>query len=457
VQGDYVFVYDPAAGTVTGTNGSNITSLRESTGRITNTISAAIGVEGHAGVPNSSVSGDVDVFHLNNRLPIAPGTKMKVTVKLADFGADLGSASPVDFQDNRGVVQFALFDTSGSTAIDDSTLVFSPTDFLPYAGTPDTVIADNGETRYGFDAKGDFYIEFITPPRTGTTGSSGTFAVMLQGAFNTDYQLEVVTDGTGTTTKHHQNVVIETNGGSVDWLQVGGVTTDIARFDLAALGFTGGSINGQPVNDYVLTNLVSRLNTLFQNSASGGGFDVRFSTNPADFEFEPFSTVYVTTSADPLLPLFDAFGNAFNFGLLQTDFFNTQPFGFSERSDAMNTDLEDDAVVFLPSFAVKGISPDFAGVDAITQSLTGAVARRVGELMGLRMATDNAAVAGTTPVFDPFAADSVNNQPGAGQSYSLVNAARTLSGSFDSITRTNFFLGRQNATSLLDRVLNRRN
>ncbi|MBL9002132.1 MAG: hypothetical protein JNK25_13450 [Phycisphaerae bacterium] len=452
IIGDYTFVFDRASGIVSGTNASNISTIRDASGKVTSTVNAAIGPRGSAGVPNALVTGDVDVFHLNNRQPIAAGTRMKITVKLADFGADLGSASPTDFQDNRGVVQFALFDTTGGTLIDDASLVFSPTDFLPYAGTPNTVIADNGETRYGFDAQGDFYIDFIVPERAGSPGANGTFAVMLQGAFNTDYQLEVITAGTGTITRRTQNVLIETNGGSVDWLQAGGFSTTIQSFDLRALGFTGGSVNGLPVNDYVLTNLVNQLNALFQGSVAGSGFDVRFSTNPADFEFEPFSTVYLSTTTDPLLPLFDAFGNAFNFNFLQTGFFNTQPFGFSQRSDPFNTDLEDDAVVFLPSFAVKGIVPDVAGLDTIAQALTGAVSRRVGELMGLRITADN----GAATLFDPFAADSVNNQPGSDRSYTILNTSRTLSGSFDSITRSNFFLGRQNAVSLLDRVLNRR-
>ncbi len=452
ISGGYTFVRN-ADGSVTGTNGQGVVSTRSASGTTTtNTISAAIGPAGHAGVPNALIASDIDVFHLNNRLPITPGTKMKVTIKLSDLGADLGSANPETFEDNRGVVQFGLFDTSASTAIDDAVMVFSPTDFLPFGGTPNTTIAQNDSTRYGYDANGDFYIEFVVPDRAGSPGTAGTFAVYVQGAFNTDYGVEVVTGGTGENIRRTQNVLLETNGGSISWLQAGGVTTNLNRFDLKSLGFSGGAGNGQTINQYVLSQLVSQLNALFQGSTAGSGFDVRFSTDPSDFEFQPFSTVYVTTTSDPVLPLTASFGDSFNFSLLSNGFVLTQPYGFSQHSDPLNTDIEDDAVVFLPSFATKGVVPDVAGADTIAQALTGAVARRVGELMGLRVSN----VVGTGTIFDPFASDSVDNQPGAGRSYTITNTARDLSGSFDSITRTNFFLGRQNAFSLLDKVLSRR-
>lgn len=456
IQGSYRFTYNAAQGLVVGTNSNGIVTTRDANGRVVSTIDAAIGPRGSAGVPSSFIASDVDVFHLNNRQPIVPGTQMKITVRLSDLGADLGSASPLTFSDNRGVVQFALFDTTTSSTIDDALLVFSPTDFLPYGGTPNTLIANDGQTRYGFDAKGDFFIEFLTPEAQRAGGGAATFAVYLQGAFNTDYQLEVVTGGVATpATKKVQNVFIETNGGSLDWLQVAGQNTNIQSFDLRSLGFAGSAPNGQPINEYVLSRLVNNLNSLYRGSSVGGGFEVRFSRNPADFEFQPFSTVYLTTTSDPVLPLFAAFGNAFNFDVIgefaNTGFFNTQPYGFSQRSDPFNTVPDDDAVVFLPSLAVKGIAPDVAGADAITTALVGSVARRVGELVGVRTTADNAG-----NVFDPFAANSVNNQPGPGLSYSLLNTGRNLSDSFDSITRTNFFLGRQNAFTLLDSVLVRR-
>ena len=448
VTGGYTFTRDVASNTVSGANAAGVVSTRDASGRLVSTISAAIGPKGRAGVPSDLIASDVDVFHLNNRLPIAPGTKLKLTVKLSQFGADLGSASPATFSDNRGSVQFGFFDTSLSTAVGDATLVFSPTDFLPYGGTPNTLIADDGTTRYGYDANGDFFAEFIVPSRLGSTGA-GTFAAYIQGVYNSDYQLEVVTDGTGSATLKSQNVFIETRGGSVDWLQVGGITSEFGGLDISTLGFTGVATNGQAVNDYFLGRLVSSLNSLYQ----GAGYDVTFSTNPADFEFEPFSTVYLSGTADPVFALYNSFAGAFNFDFISQAFRSTQPYGFSKHVDPFNVDVEDDAVVFIPTFAIQGITPGQAGLDQLTQSVTGAISRRVGELMGLRMTEDIAA--GST-TFDPMAANSPESLPGTGRAYSLSNTSRRLSNGFDTITNTNFYLGNQNTVSLLDQVLARR-
>jgi hypothetical protein len=447
VTGGFVFTRDAATNSVGGTNAAGIVSAREASGRLVSTISAAIGPRGRAGIPSASYASDVDVFHLNNRLPIAPGTKLKITVKLSQFGSDLGSASPDTFTDNRGSVQFGFFDTSLSSVVDDATLVFSPSDFLPYGGVPNTTIADDGVTRYGYDANGDFFIDFVVPPGPG--GTAGTFAAYLQGVYNTDYQLEVVTQGSGAVTPKSQNVYIETRGGSLDWLQVGGVSTELAGLDLSTLGFTGVATNGQGVDDYFVQRLLAGLNSLFQ----GAGYGVTFSTNSADFEFQPFSTVYLSRSSDPITPLFSAFSGAFNFDLISQNFNSVQPYGFSRHVDPFNVDLEDDAVVFVPAFAIQAITPGQSGLDQLTQAVTGAVARRVGELMGLRV-TD--VIATTATSFDPMAANAPENLPGAGRAYSLSNTRRRLSTNFDGITNTNFFLGNQNAVSLLDQVLARR-
>ena len=170
----------------------------------------------------------------------------------------------------------------------------------------------------------------------------------------------------------------------MDWLQVGGVTINIGAFSARTLGFNG-TINGQSVQTYILTNLVAALNSLFQSASAGGaGFDVHFSTNPADFEFQPHSTVFLTSSSDPVNPLFDPF-SGFNQDILARQFFNTQPYGVSQHSDPLNTDLEDEAAVFVPSFALLGLTPGQVDVDSFIQSLTAAVGRRAGELMGLRV------------------------------------------------------------------------
>jgi hypothetical protein len=435
---------------VTGTNGAGIVSTRNGNGQEVSTVTAAIGPAGHVGVPNH-VTADVDVFHLNAGEPIAPGTRMTVTIKLSDLGADLGSASPTSGADNRGSVQFGVFDDSASSTVSDATLLFSPTDFTPNGGKPNTVIADNGVTRYGYDSNGDFFITFVAPDRIGLPGSSGSLAVYVQGTNNTDYQVQVVTDATSNSPlpTQRQNFLIETNGGSVDWLQVGGVTTNIGAFSARTLGFNG-TINGQSVQTYILTNLVAALNSLFQSASAGGsGFDVHFSTNPADFEFQPHSTVFLTSSSDPVNPLFDPF-SGFNQDILARQFRNTQPYGVSQHSDPLNTDLEDEAAVFVPSFALLGLTPGQVDVDSFIQSLTAAVGRRAGELMGLRV-TD--AYPPQTGPFDPFAGDSVDAPPGPGRAYSLLAVNRNLSSPFDSVNRTDFFLGQQNSRSLLEKIL----
>ena len=139
---------------VSGTNGV-ILSTRTGTGVVKSVISSSIGDPGKTGVPGA-IQSDVDIFHLNGRNPIAPGTKLRVTMQLAGLGSDLGSSSPGTI-DNRGSVQFGLFDTTGSTGVDDATLIFSPTDFSPNGGPKNKVIADDGSTKYGYNADGDFY------------------------------------------------------------------------------------------------------------------------------------------------------------------------------------------------------------------------------------------------------------------------------------------------------------
>jgi hypothetical protein len=451
---------------VTGSNGIT-TSSRDGNGRLVSTISAAIGLAGHAGVP-IDVASDVDIFHLNSRQPIIAGTKLRVTVKLTEAGADLGSntvvAQPLSDSnppiDRRGAVQFGVFETTGSTTIEDGTAIFSPTDFLPYGGTPSRVIADNGSTKYGYDANGDFFVEFVAPPSSVAGTTSGSFAVYMQGLFNTDYQLEVVTNGTATqAAAQRQNFLLETRGGTINWLEAGGLTTNVGAFSGRTLGFNGTIANGQLADDYILSNLVTSLNSIFQGALGGSqpgqrGYDVRFSTNPADFEFQPFSTIYLTSTSDPLSTLFSSF--FFGIPLFNTrfGFFGTQPFGFSQHSDVMNANLQDEAVVFAPSFGLLGLSPAQADADRFVQSLTTAVGRRAGELMGLRVTSEND-FGGAAVSFDFMAADAVTTQPGPGRSYVLSNANRILSTGFDSVDRTDFFLGRQNSRSLLDRIIAR--
>lgn len=434
---------------VSGKDNTGITSTRDSSGTLTSTINGAIGPAGHVGIP-TDIFPDADIFHLNNRQAIAPGTHLRIAVRLTDLGSILGSADAVTNTDNRGTVQFGLFDTSNSGAVDDASLVFSPTDFKPFGGTPNTIIATNGSTTYGYDNNGDFFIDFIAPSRLGQPGAAGTFAVYLQGSNNTDYQIVVTTAGTGQSIRAVQNVFLETQGGTIGWLETGRRTTSLSPLDVRSLGFAGDAVNGQSLQDFVVSSLVSALNSTFQDAGSfNGGLAFRFSSNPADFEGQPFSTIFLTSTTDPVSPLFDPF-NSFNFNFLSNAFVNTQPYGYSQHSDPLNADISDEGVVFIPALALQGFGGGTAGANQLVQSLTGAVGRRVGELVGLRVSGNNGTGATT---FDALAADSITNRPGAGRGYTLPNFNRLLSSNFDAVTRTDFFLGRQNARSLLDQVI----
>jgi hypothetical protein len=415
---------------VTGTNtrlgaGATVTSTRGSSG-VTSVINSSLGAPGFAGRP-SEVASDVDIYHLNGRQLIAAGTKFRITVRLSEQGSDLGSRQASGL-DDFGSVQMGVFDTTNSSTIDDGTLLFSPTDFAPYGGTPNTTIADDGSTKYGYDARGDFFIEFVTRDAQGTTGA-GTYAVYLQGLVQTDYQL--VVDNLGTAAqpvRKVQNILLETNGGDVSWLEAGGLTSKLEGFSLSRLGFTGSVDGVTSVQNDVIARTLASLNALFQ----GAGFNVRFSTNPGDFEFQEFSTVYLTNSTDPLV-------------------LATNPFGISQRSDPLNARLSDESVVFVPALSLLGYVPSNAGVQDLVQSLTSAIARRSAEMMGLRLAADNNSQIPTD--FDPMAANSVRNTPAGNNTYVLTDALRDISGSGDSTQRENFFLGKQRTFSLLNRIV----
>ena len=411
---------------VSGDNGSGITSTLNGT-TMTSVIESSIGTANYAGVPGN-VFADMDVYHLNAEGIIAAGTEMRITVRLTDLGADLGSRTQDSLVDFSGNVQFALFDTFGANdnAIDDASLVFAPTDFRPSGQTPG-VIADDGSTSYGYDEQGDFFVQFRTPGRLGTDGMEGsTYAVYLQGAFNTDYELEVVTTGTGQVVQSTQNVLLELNGGSVDWLQAGGLVTQLGGYTTSVVGFSG-KIDFQDIDDIIIDNVIDNLESMF----SAAGVAVTVSTNPADFEFQDFSTVFLTRSNDPI------------------NFFASQFYGASEHVDVLNADRNDEAVVYVPTLATLGLTPGAPGIEQFSDSLTAAVGRRVGELLGLRMEAPSGGLGGSVNVQSSNSVEIF----GTDLSYRFSNTDQTLSNGYDTIDDTIFFMGRQNAGSLLDRIL----
>jgi hypothetical protein len=447
--GDFVFqrlagadgVFGNTDDVVSGLNsdGSIVSTLTGN--RSVSTISSSLGRAGVPGQPGVIFS-DVDVFHLNNFQPITAGTFVTITVKLADSGTDLGSfqtenaltaATFTALQDLGQVVQFGLFETTGSTNAQAADLIFSPSDFTSTAGTPNTVIARNGGNSYGFDANGDFFISFAVPPSL--SGGNGSFAVYLQGAFQGDYQIEVVTQGTAQQQVRSQNVLIEIDGGTIDWLSIDGSPVSFGGFDIGTLGFSG-LVGSQSVQSFLLEGIVDRLNQIFE---SVGGFDVNFSINPADFEFEDFSTVFLTSDNNP-------------FGLL-----TASDYGVSERSDPFNSDSRDEAVVFAPAYSTLGFQPTTADLNNLIDSLSAGIGRRVGELVGLRLTQQNdvAEAGGDIDLFNeesiafPFLDGPASNLLIPGVSRELVNHREGFLG----VDNTGFFLGDQNASALLDRIL----
>ncbi len=436
VIGDYTFTLNVGAdgvrGTgddvVTGTNSAgNIVSSSTGAGAaraLKTVINSSIGPSGHSGAPGD-VTPDVDVYALNNGQAIPAGKQITVKVKLRDKGGDLGSS----FLLGTGGVQFAIFDVTNSTAVDDGLLLYAPTDFSAIPGKTRT-IATGTNSSYGYDAEGNFFITFVTPGQLGgSTGSAAKYDLYLQGIFNSDYTIEytqaasVVSAGPAA---RKQNIFIETRGGTIDWLEAGGLTTALAPYNTSILGFNG-NIGGLSVDSYILSQVVATVQSIF----SSAGLNVVVSSDPSAFEFQPFSTVFLTSTNDP------------------TTSIGVSNFGYSQHSDSGNLDANDDAVVFLPSLALLGYSPSQAGADLLAQSISAAVTRRAGELMGLRLTASSSTT--DTPI-DVLSSNSVSNTPNA-TTYAILNSPRALSDPWDSIVDTDFFLGQQNAFSLLSKFL----
>ncbi len=435
---------DTADDLVSGSNGAGLTAERRSGADgvfgttddvLTSFAAASIGAGGLTGAPGV-VAPDVDVYHLNGRETIAPGTRITATLRLTEFGSNLGLAAVPDFdqlvfdtsfaQDLRGNVQFSIFDTTNSTTIDDAVLVAAP-DVAPVGGLASESVTD-GSTTYGYNDDGDFFISFLTPARQDVGGNApATFALYVQGAIRSDYRVEIVQSGAATFAARAQNVLIETRGGTIDWLEQG-IETVLSEFDTSTVGFSGelGRVGGQDINSFVVSELMTELDAIFGDA----GVDVRFSTNSADFEGEDFSTVFLTATSVP------------------GAFFNNNTFGASEHADAFNADRNDEAVVFLPSLAVLGNPATTVGVDSLIQGLTTSVSRRVGELVGLRTTNSTFGMTG----LDALGSNSVLAANDA-TVFRFLDEDRALSASTDVLDDTNFYLGQENAANLLDRIL----
>lgn len=431
---------------VSGTDGAEVTSTRtsgadgvwgNSDDEVLSVANSAIGLPGAVGVP-SEIAPDADVYRLNGGQPILPGTRVRLTMRLSQTAGNIGLTPVQDAlggisglsTDLLGDVQFALFEMPAGTGFADAKLVAAPSEFLPIGGQPASITTD-GVNSYGYDAQGDFFMDIVLPggQDVNSVNTPASYAVYVQGAVRSDYTLEVLTQGTGSVQRSRQNVLLEINGGSIDWLEAAGVTTKIDPFDSSVLGFAG-QINGVDVNDYIIDSLIANLDAIF----TAANVDISVTDDASTFEGDVFSTVFLAGNTEP---------NAF---------FNDGTFGASEHVDVFNVDKSDQAVVFLPSLAQLGNDPSQAGVDNLVRALTAAVGRRIGELIGLRLTTASAPSA-AVPI---MSSNSVTNNPGPGGSYVFDNNNNPLSGFNDPAFKTNFFLGVQNSFQLMQRIISRR-
>jgi len=440
---------DIVTGTQTGTGRSaNVVSTRTAGADgqfgtaddvFTNTADGAIGDPGLAGLPKTGQV-DVDVYHLNAGSAIAPGTRIRATLKLTEMGGNIGSLQPVTDQfggvvsfrivDSRGLVQFALFDTTDATGIDDAILVAAPSDVVGVGGRTAKTTTD-GSTTYGVDANGDYFMEFLIPPSVANSARPGTFALYVQGAVRSDYQIEVRTMGTGTlpTPGQTQNVLIDVNGGVVNWLEANPYTpTVLEAFEAGASGFTG-EINGQPAATFFLNQVLANLNTMFANA----GLAVTFSADASAFEGQDFSTVFLTSSLPPKA------------------FVNNGTFGVSQGVDIFNANRNDQAVIWAAALNANGNGAGGAGAANFANQLTAAIGRRVGELLGIRLT----GAVGQPPIntnVDVMAANSPSrNVSGTGQ-FIIDTGTRPLAGQGGGAASTQFLFGSQRASDLLNRI-----
>lgn len=450
--GDWTFVRTTENGRpiVRGTNSQGWVSIRRpATNNPAGSVNdeLAVNINSSIGLPDSfgkptEIAPDLDIFRLNNGQPITPGTRIRATLRLTSTGADIGVApeqaqrtslaqQTIVAQNLLPTVQFALFELPAGTAFDNARLVGAASDFLPVGAQPQSTTTD-GRISYGYDASGDFFMDFIVPGAQTISGSvPAVYALYLQGSIRSDYTLEIVQQGVvsaSVAAPTRQNVLLETLGGMIGWLEAGNnVNTDIDPFDLSVLGFSG-QFDGLSVNEFVLNRVITKINAIF----TAANADVVVSSNAADFARQDFSTVFLAGNVEP---------NAF---------FNNGTFGASQHRDFMNADKNDQAVVFLSSLGSLGLSPTRAGADQLVDALTAAVTRRIGELIGLSL-EESVGLAQTN--FPIMGYDAVTQGSNGTTTFQFNASDRALAHFDDFTTTTVWFLGSQNAAGLLNKLV----
>jgi hypothetical protein len=443
VLGDFTFTWDrknlanPNDDHIRGSNSAGTVTIDRINGgdnvwgnsndRIEHIVSSAIGNPGSTGAPGE-IQPDVDVYRLAGGQPIAPGTHFTATLRLTETGSNIGLSSTGGF--NPSNVQFALFEVPFGAGLENGRLIGAPSDFIPIGGQKSFTNA-NSAFSYGYNASGDFFIDFVVPGALGVSGQvPASYALYIQGSVRSDYELSVIQSGTKAFNPAGQRFLIETNGGLINWLEAGDdVNTTLEPFRAAAAGFSG-QIGGIDIDTYILSGLLTRLYEIFNNANA----NVVISYNPADYENLPFSTVFLAGNPEP------------------NQFFNNNTYGASEHIDAFNADSSDQAVVFATALATLGNDPSINGIDRFIDQLAGAVGRRMGELLGLEFEADNASATSPVPI---LGSNSVNTPPAGAGVYGFNSTVRPLAGLTDTGNTQIFFLGAQNSLGLVNRFVAR--
>ncbi|GEM_PF-3912113 len=276
------------------------------------------------GVP-SDLFGDADVYDISrvrladNSLTsqLEEGMTLTVTLRLENVGGNLGSRYEV-----------GVFQTTQTTGITDGILMGAPTN-----------LNDLGI----FDQAGNATFTFQVP-------EAGTYAVMIQGNIQSNYELVVTIDtntqGDRRATAEELNILLETNGGFAAWH--GREGTSLNAFDLSGIGFKG-------LEAQILSEVIETVTDLFD----AAGVTAHVSINPADFVGEDFTTVFLANNYEPGL------------------------YGIASTLDPQNQGKNDEAIVFVPTFA----SLVAAGqVDVLSLALANVVTHEVSHTLGLRHA-----------------------------------------------------------------------
>ncbi len=286
-------------------------------------------IEGFIGFDNNGVPstlfGDADVYDISRvRLldntvtsQLEEGMTLTVTLRLENVGGNLGSRYEV-----------GVFQTSQTTGITDAILMGAPTN-----------LNDLGI----FDQAGNATFSFRIP-------EAGTYAVMIQGNIESNYELLVTIDtstqGDRRATAEELNILLETNGGFAEWHGREGTT--LSAFNLSGIGFKG-------LEAQVLSQVIETVTDLYGDA----GITAHVSINPADFVGQDFTTVFLANNYEPGL------------------------YGIASTLDPQNQGKNDEAIVFVPTFA----SLVAAGqVDLLSLALANVVAHEVGHTLGLRHA-----------------------------------------------------------------------